>query len=200
MAREKIKRTLNFKPIVKAFGPLESAGENSIILFHEEIEAIYLMDLQGLYQADAAKKMDVSRPTFSRIMKSAHEKVAMALISGANLIIQDQKEDYRVAFCSSDKEVFTLLTPQQPFVIIYHIELGKVVDTQIMDNPVYVQKGKPGQLLPSFLSEHNVNFFVSSTIGEGLKNSLRAKGISPVVKKKVVAEAFRTLGFLEDQL
>ena len=58
MAREKVKRTLNFKPLVKAFGPLGHKGENSITLFHEEIEAIYLMDLLGLYQADAAISFD----------------------------------------------------------------------------------------------------------------------------------------------
>ena len=198
MAREKIKRTLNLKPHVKAFGPLGQKGENSITLFHEEIEAIYLMDLLGLYQADAAKKMNVSRPTFSRNMKSAHEKVAVALISGANLIIKDQKEDYRVAFCSSDKEAYKTITPLQPYIIILHINAGEVVDTEILDNPVFIEKGKPGQLLPGFLSEHNVNFFVSSSIGEGLKHTLAAKGVSPVVTKKIEVEKLLDMGFLND--
>lgn len=198
MAREKIKRTLNFKPLVKAFGPVEQKGENTITLFHEEIEAIYLMDLLGLYQADAAKKMNVSRPTFSRIMKSAHEKVAMALVSGANLIIKDQKGDYRVAFCSSDKESYKTITPLQPFIIIYHINEGEVVSTEVMDNPVFKLRGKPGQILPGFLSEHNVNFFVSSGIGDGLKHALAAKGVSSVVKKKVEVEKLLSLGFLSD--
>lgn len=198
MAREKIKRTLNFKPIIKTFGPLDRASETSILLFHEEIEAIYLMDLKGLYQADAAKEMDVSRPTFSRIIKNAHKKVAMALISGADLIINDQKEDYKVAFCSLDKDEYTKITPQEPLIIIYHINQGDVVNIEVEANPVFEEKGKPGQLLPKFLLEHKVNFFVSSSIGEGLKNSLMAKGISPVVKQEIDIKKLSTLGFLED--
>ncbi len=197
MAREKNKRTLNFKPLITSFGPLDKKSDNQVILLHEEIEAIYLMDLLGLYQADAARKMDVSRPTFSRIINSAHEKVAMALVSGANLTIKDQKEDYKVAFCSSDKEEYSLITPIQPFIIIYHISQGKTISKEILPNPVHEQEGKPGQLLPGLLLEHNVNFFISSSIGEGLKNTLLAKGISPLVKKHVETEKLMTLGFIE---
>ncbi len=197
MPREKNRRTLNFKPLVKSFGPLDRQSDNQVVLLHEEIEAIYLMDLQGLYQADAAKKMDVSRPTFSRIINSAHHKVALALVSGANLLINDQKKDYRVAFCSADEEAYDTITPTEKFLFIYHIDGGKVINIANMTNPVFEQNGKPGQLLPTFLLDHNVNFFISSKIGEGLKNSLMAKGISPVTKKSVDVQTLLSLGVLE---
>jgi predicted DNA-binding protein (UPF0251 family) len=54
----------------------------------DEFEAIRLADLGGLYQEEAAEKMGVSRPTFSRIVESAHRKVADALVHGKALRIE----------------------------------------------------------------------------------------------------------------
>jgi predicted DNA-binding protein (UPF0251 family) len=58
------------------------------ILTVDELEAIRLADLQGLYQEQAAEKMNVSRQTFGRILESAHKKIADALVSGKALSIQ----------------------------------------------------------------------------------------------------------------
>ncbi len=46
----------------------------------DEMEAIRLSDYEGLYQQDAAEKMGISRTTFSRILESAHRKIADALL------------------------------------------------------------------------------------------------------------------------
>lgn len=54
----------------------------------DELEAIRLADLEGLYQEDAAAKMNVSRQTFGRIVESARRKVAEALVSGKALKIE----------------------------------------------------------------------------------------------------------------
>lgn len=54
----------------------------------DELEAIRLADLQGLYQEQAAEKMNVSRQTFGRILESAHKKIADALANGKALLIQ----------------------------------------------------------------------------------------------------------------
>jgi predicted DNA-binding protein (UPF0251 family) len=59
-----------------------------IILTIDEAEAIRLADLEGLYQADAARKMNVSRQTFGRIVDSAHKKIADALVNGKALAIE----------------------------------------------------------------------------------------------------------------
>jgi predicted DNA-binding protein (UPF0251 family) len=47
----------------------------------DEFEALRLADLEELKQADAAKLMRVSRPTFSRIVASARKKVADGLVN-----------------------------------------------------------------------------------------------------------------------
>jgi len=59
-----------------------------ITLTVDELEAIRLADLQGLYQQHAAEKMNVSRQTFGRILESAHKKIADALVNGKALSIQ----------------------------------------------------------------------------------------------------------------
>lgn len=52
------------------------------ILLIEELEAIRLKDLLGLEQEECAERMEVSRPTFQRILLSAREKLADSLING----------------------------------------------------------------------------------------------------------------------
>ena len=59
-----------------------------VTLTVDEFEAIRLTDLEGLYQADAAKKMNVSRQTLGRILDSAHKKIADALVHGKALLIE----------------------------------------------------------------------------------------------------------------
>ena len=47
-----------------------------------------LTDLGGLYQADAAERMGVSRQTIGNLLNSAHRKVADALLNGKALRIR----------------------------------------------------------------------------------------------------------------
>ena len=53
---------------------------NEIVLHLEEAEAIRLKDLEGLEQEEAAEMMNISRPTFQRVLASARQKVADALL------------------------------------------------------------------------------------------------------------------------
>ncbi|MDD5227046.1 MAG: DUF134 domain-containing protein [Candidatus Omnitrophica bacterium] len=65
--------------------PLSDLQEIGLTL--DEFEAIRLADLEGLYQEDAAKKMDVSRQTFGNILAAAHKKIADAIVNGKALKI-----------------------------------------------------------------------------------------------------------------
>lgn len=47
----------------------------------DEFEAVRLAGLEGLYQEDAAIKMNVSRQTFGNILSSAHRKIADCLVN-----------------------------------------------------------------------------------------------------------------------
>lgn len=72
-----------FKPIGIPVRELEN-----VLLTLDEFEAVRLADLDGLYQEQAAERMNVSRPTFSRIIDSAHRKIADALVHGKALCIK----------------------------------------------------------------------------------------------------------------
>ena len=54
----------------------------------DELEAIRLADFDGLYQEDAAKKMNISRQTFGNIINSAHKKIADVLLNAKALKIE----------------------------------------------------------------------------------------------------------------
>jgi DNA-binding XRE family transcriptional regulator len=54
----------------------------------DELEAVRLADLEGIYQETAAKRMNVSRQTFGNIIKSAHKKIAEALVNAKALRIE----------------------------------------------------------------------------------------------------------------
>jgi predicted DNA-binding protein (UPF0251 family) len=62
----------------------------SIILIEPaEVEALRLVDLEGLSQEEAGNKMGVSRGTVWRFLQSARRKVAQALTEGSTLSIKN---------------------------------------------------------------------------------------------------------------
>lgn len=59
-----------------------------VILQVDELEAMRLADLESLYHEEAAKKMNVSRQTFDRILLKAHATVADAVVNGKAIRIE----------------------------------------------------------------------------------------------------------------
>src|SRR5512145_2534351 len=72
-----------FKPVGIPVRELEE-----VVMALDEFEALRLADLDGLYQEEAATEMNVSRATFSRIIDSAHRKMADALVHAKALRIE----------------------------------------------------------------------------------------------------------------
>ena len=96
MPRPPKKRMIKNIPEVKFFKPagIPMRELSEINLSLEEVEAIRLKDVKNLTQEEAAKKMEVSRPTYQRILVSAREKIAQALIKGK--AIRFQGGDYHL--------------------------------------------------------------------------------------------------------
>lgn len=90
MARPTKWRKIEHIPTIPYFVPSETEiaelPENTLKL--EELEAIRLKDLEGLEQGECAERMEVSRPTFQRILLSAREKVADSLINGKMIHVE----------------------------------------------------------------------------------------------------------------
>lgn len=94
MARPMICRKVSCDVTAKYFKPqgIPMRFLEEVALELDEIEAIRLADLEGLYQVDAAARMGVSRQTFGNIIARAHKKVATALLGGKALRIASAGE------------------------------------------------------------------------------------------------------------
>jgi predicted DNA-binding protein (UPF0251 family) len=92
-------RRVCFRPGVTYFKPagipLRFLEENCLTL--EEIEAIRLRDLEHLEQIEGAKQMNISRPTFQRVLASARRKIADSLLFGKALRIEGGNYELRTS-------------------------------------------------------------------------------------------------------
>jgi len=97
MPRPRICRRIFFEPHVTFFKPsgvsLRHLDEN--ILTKDELEAVRLIDLEQMPQDKAAKKMKISQPTLSRLLKSGRKKLADAIVKGKAIKIKGG--DYEMA-------------------------------------------------------------------------------------------------------
>ena len=83
-------RQVGCKPGISFFKPkgIAAARLQEVNLTMDEFESVRLADLEGMYQDDAAKKMNISRQTFGNIVNSAHKKIAEALVKGKAIKIE----------------------------------------------------------------------------------------------------------------
>jgi predicted DNA-binding protein (UPF0251 family) len=90
VARPLKPRWIGFDPPGVCFVPQPAVapGIEFVVLTLDELEALRLADLEGLGQAEAAGKMNVSRPTFGRIVEQARKKVAAALVQERGIGIE----------------------------------------------------------------------------------------------------------------
>jgi uncharacterized protein len=89
MPRPKCCRYIGAMPGKTFFQPegMASSSLEAVLLTLDEYEAIRLADLEGLYQEQAASRMNVSRQTFGRIVEAAHRKLADVIVNGKALRI-----------------------------------------------------------------------------------------------------------------
>ncbi|MCD4669675.1 MAG: DUF134 domain-containing protein [Actinomycetia bacterium] len=91
MAKPRKKRNVLYPPWMYYFKPhghrpFEPGSE--VILTIDEYESIRLADHENLKQEEAAKKMNISRPTFTRLVDGARKKIADAMVNGKVIKIE----------------------------------------------------------------------------------------------------------------
>lgn len=101
MPRPHCRRRVAGTPAASVFKPagIPMLGIEEVVMTLDEFEALRLADLDGLYQEEAAERMNVSRPTFSRIIDGAHRKMADALVHGKALRIEGGPVTHRGRQC-----------------------------------------------------------------------------------------------------
>jgi predicted DNA-binding protein (UPF0251 family)/predicted Fe-Mo cluster-binding NifX family protein len=84
MSRGNTPRRVGFLPHNLSFKPVGVKAENleEVVLGNDELEAIRLKDLLGMSQGEAAREMQISQPTFHRLILTARQKVADAFVNG----------------------------------------------------------------------------------------------------------------------
>jgi len=100
MARPNNRRRVGFIPRAIRFKPagIRAGSLEEVVLGNDEIEAVRLKDLLGMSQGEAAKEMQISQPTFHRLVLTARQKIADALVNGKAVRIEggniDLSEDF----------------------------------------------------------------------------------------------------------
>jgi len=84
------KRDVLYPPGIQYFKPhgIPMNKLNTICVTVDEYEAIRLADYEKLKHEEAAIKMNISRPTFTRLLESAHNKIGDAIINGKAVSIE----------------------------------------------------------------------------------------------------------------
>ncbi|MDD3777072.1 MAG: DUF134 domain-containing protein [Actinomycetota bacterium] len=89
MVKPRKKRNVLYPPKTLYFKPQGSTGkEPEVVLSIDEYEAVRLADYQNLKQEQAASMMNISRPTFTRLIDSARQKIAKAIVGGRAIRIE----------------------------------------------------------------------------------------------------------------
>ncbi|MFX0168932.1 MAG: DUF134 domain-containing protein [Candidatus Hodarchaeota archaeon] len=90
MPRPHKRRFVRAEPNITYYKPrgIPIGTISEVVLNVDEFEALRVKDLLGLPQKKAAQQLKVSQPTLHRILKTAHTKVADALVNGKALRIE----------------------------------------------------------------------------------------------------------------
>jgi len=114
MSRPPIERAVGGVPRVTLFKPAGVPGREleQLPLAVDELEAIRLVDLEGLSHEQAAAVMGVSRQTVGRVLERGRAKVAEALVAGKAILIGggQYRVEARQLCCASCGAVWTTET------------------------------------------------------------------------------------------
>ena len=93
MPRPRNRRRVRFNPEVTYYKPVGVPMRTleEVELTMPEIESLRLKDYEQLDQITCAEKMQVSQPTFHRLLKEAREKIVKAIIEGKAIKIDEKK-------------------------------------------------------------------------------------------------------------
>lgn len=92
----KIRMVRNLPKITK-FSPRGKPGRpEEVELSLDQLEAFRLADYEGLEQAEGAKIMKISRPSFGRILGRARHVIADGIVNGKIIRIQGGHVQYAI--------------------------------------------------------------------------------------------------------
>ncbi|MBU0907762.1 MAG: DUF134 domain-containing protein [Nanoarchaeota archaeon] len=90
MPRPRLRRRICFEAKATYYKPagIPLRALEEVVLKKDELEALRLQNLKELDQETAAKQMQISQPTFHRLLVEAKKKITDALINGKAIKIE----------------------------------------------------------------------------------------------------------------
>ncbi|NLC28799.1 MAG: DUF134 domain-containing protein [Campylobacteraceae bacterium] len=178
------------KPKSLHIGPLDKISNETLTLLHEELEAMYLADVKNLYHEESALRMKISRPTFSKLLKSARKKCAKAFLHAKSLHITLKSATMYIIFPSDDGQTLSeRFNTAKYFMMVSCDELDSYIEEKI-ENPIYkaikdlgkipendeMAKGLgSGRVIPPLLTKATI--VCSVEMGDGMCRNLESLGI-----------------------
>lgn len=190
MARPRNCRTIADGPEETYFKPkgvpMEDLEETVLLL--DEFEAIKLADYEGLYQEEAARRMNVSRQTFGRIIESARGKVATMLVEGKALRIvggvvtaatgRKGKGDHCMKLALPAREgIIDAHFGHCEYYLVYTVENDSIVSEEKVVSP---QGCGCKSNIASTLAAMGVTLMLAGNMGDGAVRVLSGQGIRVV--------------------
>ncbi|MCK9156394.1 MAG: DUF134 domain-containing protein [Paludibacteraceae bacterium] len=190
MPRPKQCRRVKCPPEAKGFRPIACGcvrKKEIVKLQIDEYEAIRLIDYEGLSQEDAARKMQVSRPTLTRVYDSARKTIAQALVDNKQLIIDEGNVEFygewhsnnnintesmkKIAIPTTDGKLFPHFGKASQFTFVT-IEDGKVTNKESVNAPEHAHG-----VAPRFVMSHNATEVIAGGMGSMPLNMMTEAGL-----------------------
>jgi len=114
----------------------------------EELESVRLKDLEDLDQEQCAQRMNISRPTFQRVLESSRKKIADALLNGKAIKIEGgayeleppqlvtnnlnvrRKNNMKIAVVTDDEITINQHFGRASLYIVFTIQDGKITNKE----------------------------------------------------------------------
>lgn len=198
MPRPKRCRRVCEEPEFNSFSPDGIPNNTCITLTVDEYEVIRLVDLEQLNHAQAAEKMNISRPTATEIYNTARIKIADCIVNGKRLVVSGgnyslcsggicgkhcRRQNYpivcnekgnnimRIAVTYENGQIFQHFGHSAQFKL-YDVEDGKILRSEVIDT-----NGSGHGALAGFLVVQRVDALICGGIGGGAQAALARMGI-----------------------
>ena len=215
MPRPRRCRWVRREPSVAYFKPagVRIADAGIVYLEVDEFEALRLSDMEKRSQTDAAKSMGVSQPTFHRLLDSAHEKVARALVEGSAIKIgggdyvsqeaiahirktKEVKGMEKIAISATTGGLDDMVNPvfgRCPKYVIVEIENKKIKSDRTIDNTAAQMPGGAGIQAAQNVANEGVTAVITGNVGPNALPILASAGVKVYMATGItVKEAVQT--------
>ena len=168
----------SFMPTIIRGGILE---KNEILA--DEFEALRLCDLEELNQIKASERMQISRATVQRLLKTGRHKIMDALLNSKEIVLSKPKKGdtkmshtLKIAIPTTDQVTIDEHFGHCRHFLVFTVEDKKVVSKEFLTPPEHT----PGSF-PNFLAAQGADVIVTGGMGQMAVNLFNQRNIEVIL-------------------